>query len=55
MLYFNSHTREGVTIAIMICSYRNSYFNSHTREGVTLINYNITSTIKISTHTPVRV
>ena len=34
-LYFNSHTREGVTDFNIISYLQDINFNSHTREGVT--------------------
>ena len=36
--YFNSHTREGVTLGVKIWKRSIFYFNSHTREGVTLLH-----------------
>ena len=54
LLYFNSHTREGVTDRSWKITFGKN-FNTHTREGVTKIiacNY---QQLSISTHTPVRV
>ena len=54
-LYFNSHTREGVTFMINSISIDHDDFNSHTREGVTSLAYSLRCPKVISTHTPVRV
>ena len=43
--YFNSHTREGVTM-LWKHSIKTGYFNSHTREGVTIIICAIFNTLR---------
>ena len=50
-LNFNSHTREGVTLNILLCHHLTN-FNSHTREGVTFAEkYAAKSSSNFNSHT----